>query len=87
MKFYLYPGINLDNRAVPPKPARSVDPGAAVSTKWQQYYIFCRPENHCLVHTFEYANRVTEGGAAAIVRRPVSTQECDLERVYQLLHQ
>lgn len=33
MKFYLYPGINLDNQAMPPKQAHSVDPlAAAVST-------------------------------------------------------
>lgn len=32
MKFYLYPGINLANQAMLPKPADSVGPLAASST-------------------------------------------------------
>ena len=32
MKFYLYTVINLENQAMPPKLAYSVDPLAAVST-------------------------------------------------------
>lgn len=32
MKFYLYPGINLENQTMPSKLAYSVDPLATVST-------------------------------------------------------
>ena len=45
MKFYLYPGINLENHAMPPKLANSVDPiAAAVSTiQMTTIHIFCLP--------------------------------------------
>lgn len=39
MKFYLYPGINLENQAMPPKQAHSVDPLAAVSNHPSDYDI------------------------------------------------
>lgn len=48
MKFYLYPGINLENQAMPPKLADSVDHlAAAVSTlQVTTTYIFYLPESH-----------------------------------------
>lgn len=47
MKFYLYPGINLENQAMPPKLAYSVDPLAAVSTiQVSVLYIFYLSQSH-----------------------------------------
>lgn len=45
MKFYLYPGINLENQAMLPKLAGLVDPlAAAVSTiQVKTIRIFCLP--------------------------------------------
>ena len=91
MQFYLYPGINLENRTMPPKLAYSVDPLAAVSTiQVTVLYVYYLSQSHELAHTLEYTDRAT--GVQLLKSEGLgsnfgSVRGHDLWHVYQLLHQ